>query len=59
MKQKNFLAKKKHRRTQRRVKARVKAFEAGELKFEQLPLLAQELVARKRRQAARRAAAAQ
>ena len=59
MKQKNFLAKKKHRRTQKRVKARVKAFETGELKFEQLPRLAQELIARKRRQAARSAAAAQ
>ncbi len=55
MRQKNFLAHKKHHKTRKRIKARVKAFEAGELKFEQLPLLAQDLVARKRRQAARSA----
>lgn len=55
MRQKNFLAHKKHHKTRKRVKARVKAFEAGELKFGQLPKLAQDLVARKRRQAARSA----
>ena len=53
MRQKNFLAHRKHQRRRKSIKAKVKAFEAKELKYEDLPILAKALVARKQRQAAR------
>ncbi len=57
MKQKNFLAKRKHHRKRKRAKTQLKAFEAGEVKYGELPSLAKKFVARKRRVAARPAAA--
>ncbi len=52
MRQKNFLAKKKHHRAQKRAKAQVKAFEAKEVKYDGLTTLAKRFVTRKRRAAA-------
>lgn len=52
MRQKNFLAKRKHHRARKRAKARVRAFEAREVNFEELPELAKTFLARKRRAAA-------
>ena len=52
MKQKNFLAKKKHHRARKRAKAQVKAFESKEVKYDKLPALAKKFIARKRRAAA-------
>lgn len=56
MRQKSFLAWKKHHKRRKRAKEKVKLYERGKLKYEELPRLARELLARKRRQAARSAA---
>lgn len=53
MRQKQFRARKKHQKRRKRAKQKVKLYEQGEVKYEQLPRLAKELVTRKRRQAAR------
>jgi hypothetical protein len=53
MKQKNFLAQRKQKKRRRRAKHKVKLYEKGELKHADLPRLARNLLARKRRQAAR------
>lgn len=53
MKQKNFLARRKQKKRRRRAKEKIKLYEKGELKHSDLPRLARELLARKRRQAAR------
>lgn len=53
MRQKQFRARKKHQKRRKRAKQKVKRFEQGEIKYEELPRLAKELVTRKRRQAAR------
>lgn len=53
MRQKQFRARKKHHRRRKRAKQKVKLHEQGEIAYEKLPRLAKELVARKRRQAAR------
>lgn len=53
MKQKAFLAWKKHHHRRKRAKEKVKLYEQGKLKYEELPRLAKNLVAKKRRQAAR------
>ena len=52
MRQKNFKARKKHHRRRKRAKQKVKLYEQGKLKLNDLPRLARELLARKRRQAA-------
>lgn len=56
MRQKQFRAHRKHQKRRKRAKAKVKLYEKGQLKFEQLPRLARELAERKRRRAARAAA---
>lgn len=56
MRQKAFQAWKKHHRRRKRAKQKVKLHEQGKLKYEELPRLARELLARKRRQQARSAA---
>jgi len=53
MKQKNFLARRKQRKRHKRAKEKVKLYEKGEVKHSDLPRLARNLLARKRRQAAR------
>lgn len=49
MRQKNFVAWKKQHKRRTRAKDKVKLFEQGKLKYEELPRLARELLARKRR----------
>lgn len=56
MRQKQFVARKKHQKRRKRAKQKVKLYEQGQLKYQELPRLARELLARKRRQAARSAA---
>jgi len=56
MRQKNFKAWKKHHKRRKRAKQKVKLYEQGKLKHDQMPRLARELLVRKRRQAARTAA---
>ncbi|MFQ5724337.1 MAG: hypothetical protein ACE5G6_07570 [Terriglobia bacterium] len=56
MRQKHFVAWKKHRKRRKRAKEKVKLYEQGQVKYEELPRLARELLARKRRQAARTSA---
>lgn len=56
MRQKNFLTRKKHHKRRKRAKQKAKLYEKGQLKYEELPQLARELLARKRRQQARSAA---
>ena len=56
MRQKTFLARKKQQKRRKRAKEKVKLFEQGKLKPEELPRLARELLARKRRRAARASA---
>jgi len=53
MREKGFLAGKKHHRRRKRAKRQVKLYEQGQLNYEELPRLARELLARKRRRAAR------
>lgn len=53
MRQKNFKAWKKHHKRRKRAKQKVKLYEQGKLKHDQMPRLARELLVRKRRQAAR------
>ncbi|MGH9804663.1 MAG: hypothetical protein ACRD4D_05785 [Candidatus Acidiferrales bacterium] len=53
MRQKNFKAWKKHHKRRKRAKQKVKLYEQRKLKHDELPRLARELLARKRRQAAR------
>ncbi len=56
MRQKGFVARRKHQKRRKRAKQKVKLYEKRELKFSELPRLARKLMARKRRQAARTAA---
>lgn len=49
MHEKRFLVWKKHQRRRKRLKAKLKLYEQGQLKYEELPQLAREWVARKRR----------
>lgn len=49
MKQKNFLAWKKHQKRRKRAKQKLRLYEQGELKYEELPRLAREMLAKKRR----------
>jgi len=56
MRQKSFVARKKHQKRRKRAKQKIKLHEQGQLKYEELPRLARELLARKRRQQARSAA---
>jgi len=56
MRQKSFVAGKKHQKRRKRAKQKVKLYEQGKLKHDELPRLARELLARKRRQAARSSA---
>lgn len=53
MREKNFKAWKKHHKRRKRAKQKVKLYEQGKLKHDQMPRLARELLTRKRRQAAR------
>jgi len=53
MREKNFKAWKKHHKRRKRAKQKVKLYEQGKLKHDQMPRLARELLVRKRRQAAR------
>lgn len=53
MRQKAFVAHKKHQKRRKRAKQKIRLYEKGELKHSDLPRLARELLARKRRQAAR------
>ena len=53
MKQKNFLAQRKQKKRRKRARHKVKLYEKGEVKHSDLPRLARNLLARKRRQAAR------
>lgn len=53
MRQKAFLAHRKHQKRRKRARQKVKLFEQGKLKREQLPRLARKWVARKRRLQAR------
>ena len=55
MRQKSFLARRKQHKRRKRAKQKVKLYEKGELKHAELPRLAREFLARKRRQAARSA----
>jgi hypothetical protein len=50
MRQKSFLAHRKHHKRRKRAKRKIKLYEKGELKYAELPRLARELLARKRRQ---------
>ncbi|MFQ5777335.1 MAG: hypothetical protein ACE5IP_04950 [Terriglobia bacterium] len=56
MRQKQFVARRKHHKRRKRAKQKVKLYEQGQLKHSELPRLARELLARKRRQANRTAA---
>jgi hypothetical protein len=49
MREKHFLARKKHQKRRKRAKEKARRFEQGKLKFEELPRLAREMLARKRR----------
>lgn len=53
MRQKAYLAHKKQHKRRKRAKEKVKLYEQGKLKYEQLPRLAKDLLARKLRQKAR------
>lgn len=55
MRQKTFVAARKHQKRRKRAKQKVKLYEQGKLKHEELPRLARELLARKRRKAQRSA----
>ncbi|HKZ53235.1 MAG TPA: hypothetical protein VJ085_08150 [Candidatus Acidoferrales bacterium] len=50
MRQKSFLARRKHHKRRKRAKLKIKLYEKGELKYTELPRLAKKLLARKRRQ---------
>lgn len=56
MRQKTYVAHRKQHKRRKRAKQKVKLHEQGQLKYEQLPRLAKDLLARKRRQQARSAA---
>jgi len=56
MRQKQFVARKKHQKRRKRAKQKVKLHEQGQLRYQELPRLARELLARKRRQQARSSA---
>ncbi len=56
MRQKTFVAARKHQKRRKRAKAKGKLYEQGKLKYEELPRLARELLARKQRKARRTAA---
>jgi len=49
MRQKQFRARKKHQRRQKRMKEKLHLYERGKLKLEELPLRAREWLAKKRR----------
>ncbi|MBI2956652.1 MAG: hypothetical protein HYY26_05010 [Acidobacteria bacterium] len=49
MRQKAFRARKKHQKRRKRAKQKVRLHEQGQLKYEQLPRLAREMLAKKRR----------
>lgn len=55
MRQKTYVAHRKQHKRRKRAKQKVKLHEQGQLKYEQLPRLAKDLLARKRRQQARSA----
>ena len=57
MRQKAFVAWKKHHKRRKRAKLKVKLYEQGKLKYEELPRLARELMAKKKRAEAARSAA--
>lgn len=52
MRQKTFLAHKKHHKRHKRAKLKVKLYEQGQLKYEELPKLARRFLAKKQRAAA-------
>ena len=56
MRQKTFRTRKKHQKCRKRAKMKLKLHEQGKLKYEELPRLARQLLARKKRAAARSAA---
>lgn len=56
MRQKTFVAARKHQKRRKRAKQKAKLYEQGKLKYEELPRLARELLTRKRRQQQRSAA---
>jgi len=56
MRQKQFVARRKHQKRRKRAKQKVKLHEQGQLRYQELPRLARKLLARKRRQQARSAA---
>ena len=56
MRQKQFVARRKHQKRRKRAKQKVKLHEQGQPRSQELPRLARKLLARKRRQQARSAA---
>ena len=56
MRQKQFVARRKHQKRRKRAKQKVKLHEQGQLRYQEMPRLARKLLARKRRQQARSAA---
>lgn len=56
MRQKTFVVRKKHQRRAKRAKHKARLFEQGKLKYEELPRLARQMLAKKRRAEARAAA---
>ena len=49
MREKTFLAHRKHHKRRKRAKQKVKLYEQGQLKYDELPRLARKLLERKRR----------
>jgi hypothetical protein len=49
MRQKSFVARKKHQRRVKRAKLKVRLYEQKQLKFDDLPRLAKKMLAKKRR----------
>jgi hypothetical protein len=49
MRQKGFVARKKHQRRVKRAKLKVRLYEQKQLKYDELPRLAKEMLAKKRR----------
>ncbi len=49
MRQKGFIAARKHQKRRKRAKHKVRLYEKGELKYAELPRLARELLTKKRR----------
>jgi len=49
MRQKGFVARKKHQRRVKRAKAKARLYEQKKVKYEELPRLAKEMLAKKRR----------